>query len=347
MISLSNLLNTAEKSLTSICSVFILSSIFAPSLLGKEKIGGLTLEAPPRPFTEEKFSEIESLNLNWVAVVPYAFMKSESPTVHYDPSAKGRWWGESLVGVETQIQSAQKRGLKVMLKPQVWIQRGFYTGKMKFKSEGEWEAFESSYRNYILTLLNSDICKKVDALCIGTEFDIAVHERPQFWKKLITECRQLFTGKLTYAANWDALEGTSFWGDLDAIGANAYFPINLKKPKKSWVKNLNQLKSLHEKYGKPVIFTEYGYRSVEKTTVEPWAEAGKRSPNLEQQKTALKLLYQEVWGKPWFNGGFLWKWKLRPAGGPKDRGYTVQDKPAAEVVAQVYKSFSKRENETE
>ncbi len=45
------------------------------------------------------------------------------------------------------------------------------------------------------------------------------------WRRLISEVRERYTGRLTYAANFDQYELVTFWDDLDVIGVNAYFPL--------------------------------------------------------------------------------------------------------------------------
>ena len=39
---------------------------------------------------------------------------------------------------------------------------------------------------------------------------------------------------------------------------------------KGWKKPLKALKSVHEKYGKPILFTEVGYKSEADATIKPW-----------------------------------------------------------------------------
>jgi hypothetical protein len=40
------------------------------------------------------------------------------------------------------------------------------------------------------------------------------------------EIRKIYTGKLTYAANWDDFDKVPFWKELDYIGIDAYFPLS-------------------------------------------------------------------------------------------------------------------------
>lgn len=314
----------------------VLLVLFLIMTVRAEWINGLTIEAPRQPYAEKAFSAATtSLHTNWVAVVPYGFIYPETSEVQFN--TKRQWWGESREGIEEQIRSARKQKQRILLKPQIWLMDGTYTGHLDFKSDKEWASFEASYRTYLLHYLESDLCRSVDALCIGTEFENSVEKRPQFWKALISEIRKVYSGPITYAANWDVYREFDFWEDLDAIGVNAYFPID----RDHWKKWKVQMKSFSDKTGKPVIFTEFGYRSVEATRKKPWEGWQDRPVSEKEQKEALELLLKTFWTRDessWFKGGFLWKWHLIPSQ-KMSYGYTVQDKGAERVVKAAYQQM--------
>jgi len=316
--------------------VLVLFLLFWASGLRAEWINGLTIEAPRQPYAAGAFAEAAtSLQTNWVAIVPYGFIYSGTAEVQFN--IKRQWWGETREGAEVQIRSAKEQGQKVLLKPQVWLMGGAYTGDLDFKTEKEWLIFERSYRAYLLHYLESESCRSVDALCIGTEWETSVKKRPQFWRQLIRDIREIYSGPITYAANWDAYREPRFWKSLDAIGVNAYFPLK----RGGWLKWKNEMKSFSRKTGKPVVFTEFGYRSVDQTREQPWEEAKGRSANPQEQQQALEQLFQTFWNREessWFHGGFLWKWHLIP-GRKMSHGYTVQGKLAESLVAETYRQM--------
>jgi hypothetical protein len=45
------------------------------------------------------------------------------------------------------------------------------------------------------------------------------------WKELIADARTVFSGRMTYAANFDEYFDVSWWRYLDMVGINAYFPL--------------------------------------------------------------------------------------------------------------------------
>lgn len=190
------------------------------------KINGMTLESPPTPIEASSFDPLKDLNVNYVCIVPYAFSPKIDPSVVFNHERQ--WWGERGDGVEELIKLARSRDLKVMLKPQVWMQSG-WVGDFNLKSAADWELWEDSYRNYIVFYAEIAEAADIEIFCIGTEYKIVSSQRPNYWLDLIAEIRNIYSGRLTYAANWDEYENVSFWDKLDYIGINAYFPLSQKQ----------------------------------------------------------------------------------------------------------------------
>lgn len=89
---------------------------------------GLTFVAPPRPFRSDPIQPIAALGSDCIAVIPYAYTRPGQPSVRYD-NAQWQWWGERPEGVRASIALARQAGLKVMLKPQVYVP-GSWTGQL-------------------------------------------------------------------------------------------------------------------------------------------------------------------------------------------------------------------------
>lgn len=308
-----------------------------------ESIDGVCLVAPRNPIEMHDLKPVQEINADWVAVVPYAFAFAGDPKINFDTSRQ--WWGERSEGVIQTIAYAKQLGLKVMLKPHVWVRGEGWPGDFTLESEEAWQKWETSYAKYLQTMTRIADSMQVEMLCIGTEYRKAVVERPDFWRSLIDTIRHHYDGKLTYAANWDNFEHVSFWDQLDFIGIDAYFPLcEDQTPDHStlitaWQTPWRSIKKVQRRFNKPVLFTEYGYRSADYTSHGHWHYSLENlSSNMEAQKNAYEALYQVFWDEPWFAGGFLWKWFTEPemAGGEEDAEYTPQNKPASEVIKQVY-----------
>lgn len=311
------------------------------------KMGGVTFVAPRQPVDSAALGAMKRVNANWVALVPYAMLRDGEARLRYNHPRQ--MWGETHAGVAECARLAHQQGLKVMVKPQVWLHRGTYTGHFSLESETDWQTFEAGYRDYILGFAWVADSAGVELFCLGTEFDQFVEKRPLFWKTLIADVRKVFRGKLTYAANWNSYRAFPHWPDLDFVGVNAYFPLcprdtptaqTLDAHWKPWVR---EVEAFHRRHGKPVLFTEYGYRSLDGCAKEPWESSRDAPANPEAQRRSYEALYRQFWAKPWVAGGFLWKWYDRDQLAETDSrwfrratDYTPQGKPAEATIRAWY-----------
>ncbi|MBC8152591.1 MAG: hypothetical protein H7Z72_06740 [Bacteroidetes bacterium] len=309
------------------------------------KINGVNFVAPVKLVPESCMVPVRQLNAGWVALNPYAFIRKGQPDVFYNNDQQ--WWGERPDGVRACVQYAHKQGLKVLIKPHVWVEGQGWAGDFTLTSEADWQRWEQTYARYVLMMAHIARETGAEMLCVGTEFRQAVKQRPAFWKRLIRDVRAVYAGKLTYAANWDEYATVPFWSQLDYIGIDAYFPLSeqttpsVAELTKNWQPHADAIRKLSQRQNKPVLFTEYGYRSVDKTAGKQWelpdSWQQKAPANMAAQTNAYVALYQTFWQQPWFAGGFVWKWYDDPkAGGAQDSDYTPQRKPAETVIRRYY-----------
>ena len=311
----------------------------------KIEMKGLNFVAVPDPFSQDPMPAVKGVNADWITVIPYGYTMPNQPSVHYNEKG-GQWYGETPEGVRATIKAAHEAGVNVMLKPQVYCPDG-WTGGLDFDSDEKWKSWESDYVKYLMQFVTIAQENKAEMLCIGTEFKISVQKRAFFWKKLIVDVRKIYTGKLTYAANWDEYEMIPFWNDLDYAGVNAYFPLtNEKTPsvallQKAWEKPLASLQSFYEKNKKPIIFTEYGYLSVDSCAYNGWELEKKvmeMNINEQAQSNAIEAILLTFSQKDWWKGGFLWKWFPNMQGheGYPERDYSPQGKIGEKTLAKYY-----------
>jgi len=306
-----------------------------------ERVDGLSFVAPPRPFPENPMPAIQEVNANWIAVIPFAYTRLGTPAVYYNRSGR-QWWGERPEGCRETIRLAHESGLNVLFKPQVYVPRS-WPGGLDFQTEQEWQQWEQEYEAYIMPMVKMAHEMSVKMFCIGTEFKISTRKRPDFWRKLIQKIRKQYDGQLTYAANWDEYTQVPFWSELDYIGIDAYFPLDdsatpkLRSLQRAWQQPLKQMNALADSVGKPYLFTEYGYLSVDSSAGRTWeleTKVHERSINEVAQARALQALYSIFQGEPRWAGGFLWKWFPNMQGheGYPKRDYTPQGKLAQETI---------------
>lgn len=310
------------------------------SATASDKIGGVSLVSPPRMVDASWTESVCRLNAGWVSVQPYAFSVQGQPIVHY--GSNHQWWGERLDGARELIRHAHGNHLKVMHKPMVWIQGG-WVGDYALQTEADWLTWEQSYTDYIVTHARMAEEEHVELFCIGTEFNAVVMQRPAFWRALIGEVRKVYSGQVTYAANWDNFHEVKFWDLLDYIGVDAYFPLSpdrvpsVRSLVRLWKEPGQKIQLFQKFYAKPVLFTEFGYRSIDHCAWKHWEfehVPHHEQVNLDAQRNAYHAFFEYYWKQDWFAGVFIWQWYTNhaKAGGLDNSDFTPQNKPAEELI---------------
>jgi len=309
-----------------------------------EKMNGVSFVAAGDSIKQHHIDPVLKVNANAAAVMPFGFIRDiKTPEIIFNTDRQ--WFGETKAGAKQYIGQLHKNGIRVMLKPQIWISRGEFTGGLKMENEEDWKILEKTYRDFIITYAETAQEVQCEVFCIGTELEQFVKNRPAFWNKLIKEVRAIYKGKLTYAANWDEYPRVPFWAAIDYIGIDAYFPLSeekqptLEQLKAGWQPHKVKIKELSDAVEKPVLFTEYGYRSMDYNAHKPWlVDRTKEDVNLEAQVNATQVILEEFWNEDWFAGGYVWKWFIfhDKVGGKENNRFTPQNKPAEQTLKAFY-----------
>ncbi len=241
------------------------------------------------------------------------------------------------------IAYAKSIGLRVSLNLYVHPQTGQWRADLNPTDKSEWF---KQYAEVVLRYARIGEELGVSQIVIGSEYITlaSVNADPNntsYWIALISKVRQVYSGKLTYGANWNGGElfGIEFWSYLDFIGISAYFELRpttetisgLKTAWDTWRKST--IEPLHNKWNKPVVFTEIGYANYQKCYYYPY------SPNGVIADDACQVLAYaatfDYWSSvPWMSGLLLWDWEVNPfAGGSGHIGYTPQNKLAESELA--------------
>jgi len=309
-----------------------------------EKINGVSFVGSRDKASQEHIDPIIEVNANYAAVMPFGFIRNlEDPNIIFN--TERQWFGETKAGGKQYIDILKTNGVKIKVKPQIWVWRGEFTGDILMTSEEDWKTLERTYADFALTYAKLAQETNAEIYCIGTELEEFVKNRPEFWKGLIVKIREVYKGKLTYASNWDEYRRTPFWEALDYIGVDAYFPLSEERlpskglMQKGWQKWKTKLAEVAERNDRPILFTEFGYRSMDYTAKKPWlVDRNQMDVNLTAQADALQVLFDEFWKEDWFSGGFVWKWFIhhKRVGGSGDNRFTPQNKPAEDIIRMHY-----------
>ncbi|MBX2892883.1 MAG: hypothetical protein KF734_18285 [Saprospiraceae bacterium] len=324
----------------------VLSQSSPSTTLPFGRMNGLTFVAPPEPFPVNPMPAVRAVGANWIAIVPYAFLRPGTADVIFNEHS-GQWWGERPEGARESIRLAHEADIRVMLKPQVWIPRA-WTGTLAFQSDEEWEQWEKTYERYILRFAALADSTGVDMFCIGTEFNAAIQQRPQYWHQLIQKIKKTYKGKLTYSANWDDWDKVPFWAELDCIGLGGYFPLvaattpTVQELKAAWEPIKERLRTYSKQQNRPILFTEFGYLSVDSSGWRNWElerDIKRRNINEQAQANCYEALFSTFQHEHWWAGGFLWKWfpNMRGHEGYSERDYTPQGKLGENTLRKWYR----------
>ena len=95
-----------------------------------EKINGVSFVGSREPADQRHVDALKGIHADYAAVMPFGFIRElGSPEIIFDTDRQ--WYGETREGAKQYIQLLQKNGVKVMLKPQIWIWRGMFTGDLE------------------------------------------------------------------------------------------------------------------------------------------------------------------------------------------------------------------------
>lgn len=254
-----------------------------------------------------------NMGANAVAIVPYSFMR--------DPRQPARLPIMQRPGTENDeavihsAQHAKMLGMAVVLKPQIWMRGGKWPGDIGMDSEADWQAFFRHYNRWMVHYAIMAETYHWDALCIGTEMVQATLQREADWRALIRQIRGVYTGQLTYAANWgDEFEKTNLWDDLDFIGLNCYYPLSQKDSPsdrelgRSMADVIGKIERVCRRYQKKLVFTEIGFPSVESPWKKPHEDWGDDLQfDAEGQRRCYETVLRAIEGKEWCSGVLWWK----------------------------------------
>ncbi|MDW3647794.1 MAG: hypothetical protein R8P61_12065 [Bacteroidia bacterium] len=294
-------------------------------------------------------------NVEWITFVPFINQKSiHQPELGSRIGRTNRT--ARLKRLKRYFTLAQKHGFYLMLKPHIWLSSDVKDGwrsDIQMVNQASWDIWFEEYRSYMIPYAELAQEMGVEILCIGTELNQSVMDQPEQWLSLIRDIRKIYKGQLTYAANWsDDLGSIPFWKELDHIGIQAYFPLaeninpNLAELEAGWEKHLGELEDLSERFDRPVLFTEIGYKSTADAGQKPW-EWNSVSNSLykkishKTQALCYQALFNTIWEEEWLSGVHIWEWKSRGKSEGKNHGFTLEGKPALNVVA---KGFARQMN---
>lgn len=297
--------------------------------------------------THKATKDIIKDNIEWSTVIPFIDQKNETTNKIGGKVQLGTWSRRDSM-VMRHIGRLQERNIRVHLKPHIWLRDGWRSNITL--SQEDWEIWFESYQERMLHYARIAEKTAVPLFCIGTELRTVIQNKPDAWFTLIAEIKKIYSGKLTYALNWDdPVESIPFWEKLDYIGVQAYFPLttdknpDLETIKAGWDTHIAMLKKASTRYNMPVLFTEIGYRSDEASTIAPWewgalTGALTKKKSNQTQQLAYEAMFQKLWNESWFAGCYIWQWHTATTAESVKNSvdFTPRFKPAENTITRWY-----------
>ena len=275
---------------------------------------GMTVSCPrygpiwASPAMTESLRELAGLGVEWVAIHPYAGVR-RGGHVRATPAAETGY-------LDGAVEIAREEGMRLFWKPHLAYWGSFdWRGDIEFgDDEPSWRRFFDGYRSFIVDQARFAETVGIRLFAVGTELEGTTH-REREWREIVAAVRAVYSGHLTYAANWDRLDRVPFWDAVDWIGVQAYFPLSDRTDpdraalEAGWVRHLRELEELSRRHGKKVLFTEIGYDRSETAASEPWKRGASPSPEArELRRRLMDVALARLPREPWLAGMFWWKW---------------------------------------
>lgn len=260
---------------------------------------------------------------NAVALIPFLWQShTASPDIVLGNAI-------SLAELRAGVLQARQLGLRVMVKPHVWVPQT-WAGAIGFAHTPDRAAWLGRYRAILLDLAVLAAETGAEALAIGTELRGVSDD--QAWTVIINDVRRIYRGIVTYVAHWDGeLDRLSFRDRLDVPSISLYPPLGADDA--GLAGRIDALAAGLARQG-PLWIGELGLRSAAGAQVRPWESAEERDARPDGGIQARVLdLWLAALGRHGLRDVLIWRWFSDPnGGGALDTDFTVQGKPAETVL---------------
>ena len=170
------------------------------------------------PLMAESLAEMRQLGVEWIAIHPYAGVRRDG-RVRVTPAA-------STGFLERAVELSREAGMKLFWKPHLAYWGSFeWRGEIAFGDDAaSWRRFFDGYREFIVDQAAFAERAGAELFAVGVETEATTFNEAE-WRRIVAAVRQVYSGRITYAANWDTLGKVGFWDAVDVIGVHAYYPL--------------------------------------------------------------------------------------------------------------------------
>lgn len=289
----------------------------------------------------EALDELVALGCTWVSFTPFGRLWDlHSTDIAMDFELPFR---ENRAAMLRVISQAHARGLAVLLVPHLWLDAGGWRGDLDPGSDARWARWFASYTHFVTEWARVARDGHVEMFSVGVEMKSSSHTHGVQWLDVIDAIRRVYTGMLTYSANWDEEPQVTFWDRLDVVGINAFYPLaehdgaGLDVLRRGALERARQLGEWAAREGRSVMFTEFGYTARANPAVRPWEwpdSMGDVHVDTHAQADAYRALLEAFVPQPWFAGAFVWRYYANPMDASQESawGFSPRGREAEDVL---------------
>ncbi|WAA09076.1 glycoside hydrolase family 113 [Fervidibacillus albus] len=297
---------------------------------------------PDNRITEHFFERLQRLNVNSVAIT-FPFSQSHWQESHVQKDATIT---PTINSLEQLIYTAHTFDFTVMLRPILdekhLMKTGHWRGNIQPTDPAQWF---SSYKQFLIPYVELAEKQGVEIFNIGTEFTSLQKEYSAMWTDLIETIWTVYHGKLIYSFNWDTVDDIStieFVSDLDYIGVDAYFPLDLPNEassvdiEKEWKKWTRKVRNLLQ--NEKIVITEAGVIPVAGAYRTPWKG---EIPGEKVDWTVQGNYYEGTFyaWQEWISGLYWWNVSLN--GSPNAIDYSPLGSPTEKIIQNLFSTVNK------
>ncbi len=358
------LINRKVRFLLVVSSIFLTISCQRENQFSPDKTSTIKINFGSKQKGAHVFGYFDSLSiapfreygLDWITVVPYGVQD------HYQSPILRHHNGDSTVIKNSneqwlkQIKHVRDAGFKVFVKPHIWLmtdEKGKWRSDIFPSNDENWKSWKESYTDFILRYAILAEEAEAEMFCLGAELTRLSLEKTDYWLDLLKKVRTVYSGKVTYAANWNKeYEKIPFWNQLDFIGIQAYFPLtkklnpSIEELNNGWQKHIEKMHKIAHTFNRPILFTELGYKSTSDAGISPWSWIDYSSNDdnakidVETQANCYQSFFESVWNLEWIAGVHIWQMRddFVKGRGKSDLDFTPQGKPAMAIITNQFKT---------
>jgi len=283
-----------------------------------------------------QLDHLAQLHVNSVSFVfPIYQANWTATTVYADPTST-----PSLANMRAFIRAAHQRHMRVLLRPLMDESSLHPAGKWRGQiAPASTSAWFDSYTSLVLGYAQLAQSEHAEIIDIGTEFD-SLQSDSQRWLNLVAALRHVYSGQLTYSANW-AIQYPAFGWALDFLSIDAFFPLSApvnatqQQLVAAWSPWIARANGFAYNFGRHVVFTELGTTSEVGSFQTPWLWSHNTGLSLEAQRLYYASACQALKGR--ISGMYWWEYLLDPLPSPTTAtDYDPQGKPADAEIGRCY-----------